>query len=100
MMPWAPPVHGRGQRVKLGRGDPFYASSAWRRLRKWFLQRNPKCVDMFRVHRGPERATVADHIVPRKADSALELDPNNLRALCTRCHNRLSAYQRKRAENG
>lgn len=100
-MPTAPPVHGRRQRVKAGPGDPFYQTARWRRVRAAFLRANPLCVDIFRDHRGgPVPATIADHIVARRDDPGLELDAANLRALCVHCHNRLSAYQRRRAENG
>jgi len=63
---------------------------AWRHLAKWFLQRNPLCVDPFGTHAGKVvAADVVDHIFPRKRGGTD--DVSNLQALCYRCHSTKTA---------
>ena len=65
---------------------------AWRRLAKWFLQRNPLCNDPFGRHVSDGRtvaAEVVDHIVPRRRGGTD--DESNLQALCSRCHSTKTA---------
>ena len=96
-MPWSPPVHGAARRKRNAPPDPFYTSTRWRKLRRQLLQRSPLCADIFRDHGGlPVPATVADHIVPRRDAPDLELDLDNLRALCAACHGRLGTLGRVR----
>lgn len=97
-MPWAPPVHGHSRiSKKIRRPDPFYASKPWRTLRRWFLRRNPLCVDPFRAHGGqPVEATVVDHIAPRTVAPEKELVMSNLRSLCASCHNRITRSEQLR----
>ena len=74
--------------------DPFYHSAAWKRLRQVALMRDggmcQDCMDRMRAGVGikPNRATLVHHIIPRSERPDLELDPDNLRALCTECHER------------
>jgi hypothetical protein len=70
--------------------DPFYRSPTWYRLRVACLARDPVCT----TPGCGDRATHADHIVPRSQGGADAL--HNLRGLCTSCHNRRSA--RRNAE--
>lgn len=60
--------------------DPFYKTTRWKKLRIMILNREPLC----RTCKKPAR--VVDHIVARSKGGA-ELDPDNLQALCDRCHN-------------
>jgi 5-methylcytosine-specific restriction protein A len=58
-----------------------YAGARWRRLRKLFLARNPKCRDC------PAAAVHVDHILALKAGGA-QYDVNNLQGFCRKCHSR------------
>ena len=72
--------------------DPFYHSAAWKHLRQVALMRDggmcQDCMDRMRAGVGikPNRATLVHHIIPRSERPDLELDPDNLRALCPECH--------------
>ena len=74
--------------------DPFYHSAEWKRLRKAALQRDHgmcrNCMDRMQAGFGgaPNRAILVHHIIPRSERPDLELDPDNLRALCFECHER------------
>lgn len=65
--------------------DPFYTSSAWRKLRRRILARDgyecqirlPVCVTY---------ATQVDHIVSRVEAPDLAMEPQNLRAACGPCN--------------
>lgn len=66
--------------------NAFYSSRAWRATRAAFLADNPLCEDCF-TNGITTAATVADHQVEIKDDMSLAHDHDNLRALCTSCHN-------------
>ena len=72
--------------------DPFYHSAAWKHVRAVALMRDggmcQDCMDRMRSGIGvkPNRATLVHHIIPRSERPDLELDPDNLRALCAECH--------------
>ena len=72
--------------------DPFYHSAAWKHVRAVALMRDggmcQDCMDRMRAGTGvrPRRATLVHHIIPRSERPDLELDPDNLRALCAECH--------------
>ena len=74
--------------------DPFYHSAAWKHVRAVALMRDhgmcQDCMDRMRAGIGvrPRRATLVHHIIPRSERPDLELDPDNLRALCAECHER------------
>ncbi len=74
--------------------DPFYHTKEWKRIRKDALQRDggmcQDCMDRMRAEIGykPKRSTMVHHIIPRSERPDLELDPDNLRALCAECHER------------
>ena len=61
--------------------DPFYRTTAWRRLRAAALARHPLCATP-----GCGRAArVADHVIPRSQGGQDSLD--NLVGRCIDCHN-------------
>jgi len=57
------------------------SNSRFRRLRHWFLMRNPFCNLCKR-----EPATVLDHVVPHRGCSALFWNQSNWQGLCVHCH--------------
>lgn len=73
---------------------PFYHTAAWKRLRAVALSRDngmcQDCMERFRMGYGikPNRATMVHHIIPVEERPDLALDLNNLRSLCSECHNR------------
>ena len=64
----------------------FYNSTAWRRLAKAQLKREPLCSECMRNGRVCP-AEIADHIKPI-ADGGARLDFDNLQSLCRACHNK------------
>jgi 5-methylcytosine-specific restriction protein A len=62
------------------RRNKFYQSSAWKKLRGMFIQRNPLCVECGSV------GEVVDHITPIKAGGS-SMAWDNLQTMCHRCHN-------------
>jgi 5-methylcytosine-specific restriction protein A len=57
----------------------------WTKIRRVFLMQHPickRCEDKGRL----TPATVVDHIVPHKGDTALFYDPANFQPLCASCH--------------
>jgi 5-methylcytosine-specific restriction endonuclease McrA len=70
-----------------GREGPFselYRSAAWKRVRKFVLERDAgRCKIRGRKCKGV--ATEVDHIV-RLVDGGAALDPDNLRASCRPCN--------------
>jgi len=71
----------------------FYHTTAWRKLREYFLQDHVFCVECERKGRKIP-ATVVDHIQPI-SQGGEKLDESNLRAMCARCHNSKSARESK-----
>lgn len=71
----------RGSSTERGYG------SRWRKARAAYLTKHPLCV-MCEAQGRVTAATVVDHIVPHRGDSALFWDSaNNWQALCAPCHN-------------
>ncbi len=76
------------------RNDPFYTSTAWRKLREQALIRDhyecQQCVKLMEMGKlfRPSRATMVHHIIPRTLRPDLELDLDNLISLCDSCHNK------------
>lgn len=74
------------------RRDQYRGSSAergydarWRKARRWFLARNPLCMDC--NHQGLlKEATVVDHITPHKGNHRLFWDEDNWQPLCKKHH--------------
>jgi len=69
----------------------FYASTVWRKLRKWHLDQHPLCYycEKEGIKKG---ANIVDHIRPIPQDSNgydypdVSLDPDNLRSCCWKHH--------------
>lgn len=69
----------------MKRADPFYLSKTWRALRALVLKRDGyRCV-ICKADVSAKGAARVDHIKPRSTHKHLELDPSNLRVLCSRC---------------
>ncbi len=67
--------------------DPFYRSTAWRKLRARFIASHPLCAHCEAAGR-TTAATHVDHVLERRDRPDLELEWDNLAALCTSCHSR------------
>jgi 5-methylcytosine-specific restriction protein A len=76
--------------------NDFYSSRAWRKTRAAFLALHPLCCECAEklmvtasgsVVPVATPATVVDHLVEIKEDPSLAHDFDNLRPLCTSCHN-------------
>lgn len=78
---------------KRGGTDPFYASTAWRMMRRHILSKEPLC----RVCKA--MASVVDHILSRKQGGA-DLDEANLQPLCAECHDRKRGYESREGLGG
>lgn len=71
-------------------------NSRWEKARKTYLMRNPLCIMCKREGR-VTAATVVDHIIPHKGDTALFWDTeNNWQPLCAPHHDR----DKQREERG
>jgi 5-methylcytosine-specific restriction enzyme A len=70
----------------------------WERARKFFLRRNPICIECKRRD-VITLANVVDHIKPHKGDKKLFWNELNWRALCSACHNKKSAREGNQARN-
>ncbi len=71
--------------------DPFYSSTAWKRLRKYYRDRNPLCEVC-----GKAAAVMVDHVIPIK-DGGAPMELANLQALCWKCHNIKTGKERAAA---
>ena len=103
-MPWSAPVHQsvpkqdsvHDDRRGHARDDQFYSTPRWRRLRGWFLRRNPLCADPSGVHARTGRTEVATevhHRLGRRAAPGKALDQRHLEALCKGCHSRITRHE-------
>ena len=68
----------------------MYANARWRKLRKDFLSRYPRCVVC------GEPATVVDHIEAHRGNEELFWDESNLQPLCKSCHSRKTVWEESR----
>lgn len=80
--------------------DPFYDSYAWKKVRLEILERdNYTCAICGKTNKdynddGITKVKLTiDHIIRRVDDPSKELDHNNLRILCSICHEGLSGIQ-------
>lgn len=62
-------------------------NSRWQKARASFLLKHPLC-QMHERLGAVVAATVVDHIVPHRGDSALFWDRSNWQSLCKPCHDR------------
>lgn len=107
-MPWRPPTHDglKGRAVRNQRYDAERAetlavqvrnSARWQKLRALLLNRQPLCADPFLLHPGRlVPATQVDHIAPIAQRPDLAYTLSNLQGLCTACHGRKTAMERRR----
>lgn len=72
----------------------FYQSPAWTKLRLAKLRENPLCERCRREQR-ITAATHVHHVLERKDRPDLALDWDNLEALCSPCHSRHHASQKR-----
>lgn len=90
-LPWVKPKQ-TFQNIVVA--DDFYNTPDWRRFRKVFIATHPLCVSC--EAKGIVRpSSVADHITPINQGGE-RFDPNNIQALCAKCHNTKSARDRWR----
>ncbi|MCH8852573.1 MAG: HNH endonuclease [Planctomycetes bacterium] len=73
-------------------------SGKYKRFRVWFRKRHPMCCDPFRDHvsKGQGAATAQlHHIESVEQRPDLVCVENNAAALCTRCHGKVTAMERR-----
>lgn len=68
----------------------FYNSKDWKVTRMIILTESPFCC-LCALDGKLTPANVVDHIIDIKDDPSKRLDHNNLRSVCTVCHNRKTA---------
>lgn len=72
--------------------DKFYSSSAWRKLRAWFMNQHSICQGSLPGGRKcRSKGTECDHIQPIELRPDLALNQGNLQSLCKSCHSRKTA---------
>jgi 5-methylcytosine-specific restriction endonuclease McrA len=78
----------------MGKGLYSYR---WDKARKAFLKQHPLCA--MHQHMGQVvAATVVDHIIPHKGDTALFWDRTNWQPLCKLCHDSTKQRLEKQAD--
>jgi|TARA_Y100001938_G_scaffold130211_1_gene185979 5-methylcytosine-specific restriction endonuclease McrA len=70
----------------------FYNTNKWKRLRNYYITKEPLCEVCKRFNKIIE-AKVVDHIKRVRTNPELALAENNLQSLCHRCHNIKSGYE-------
>lgn len=74
--------------------NEFYWSKGWRKLREYYIRRNPLCLHC--KQKGIySPAVIVDHIVEIDDDYSRRLDKTNLQSLCLACHNTKTAKEAK-----
>lgn len=111
-MPWKPTTHQalRGRSEQDKRYDvqrqntlavQVRGSGRWQRLREVVLARQPLCADPFLLHPGRVVPAVqVDHIAPLVDRPDLAYTLSNLQGLCTTCHGKKTAMERRRKIGG
>lgn len=99
-MPYKAPTHRltpkpdtRAYDATRGSASQRGYGAEWRKKRRWFLARNPLCVECQR-HGRDEPATDVDHIIPKRRGGADE--PSNWQPLCHACHSAKTGRERQR----
>ena len=82
----APTIRDTKSFVNRGNDNPFYNNKQWRKLRKYYISKQPLCEVCKRFGKIIE-AKVVDHIKRVKINPELALVESNLQSLCSRCHN-------------
>ena len=93
---WRNRVADREYNQRRPESDRFYGTAAWVNLRAMVLSQSPICVECERLGR-VTLATVVDHIIPFKERPDLGMTIENLRPLCSSCHNRIGKRIRIKA---
>lgn len=78
--------HLRGNSAERG------YDALWRRLRDWFMRRNPRC-ELCLKQGVSRKGTVVDHRKSIAEAPELRLDPSNLRTLCKHHHDQRTARE-------
>ena len=87
--------HKRQYASNESKYQQFYKSTAWRKLSRHWLEKNPICVKCYK--QGIIRpAQIVDHITEIKDDWSKRLDASNLQSLCRVCHNHKTAIERRK----
>ncbi|PIE71622.1 MAG: HNH endonuclease [Deltaproteobacteria bacterium] len=73
---------------------PFYSTSQWQKLRRWYRKRHPFC-ELCLIDGLTVPAELVDHIVEIK-DGGSKTDPENLQSLCRRCHAIKTSKERRK----
>ena len=74
--------------------DTFYGSAVWQKVRKLYRQRQPLC-EQCKARGQVRQAALVDHLVPIKHGGE-PLSFDNLQSLCTRCHAKKTAEDRRK----
>ena len=70
--------------AKVHKHQSLYSAS-WRKARRYYLRRNPLCVQCQKQGR-TTAASVVDHVIRHDGDLSLFWDRDNWQALCFACH--------------
>lgn len=82
---------------KESKAQQFYRSTAWKKLSRRMMEKNPVCVECLK--QGIiKKADVIDHIVPIRQDWSRRLDESNLQSLCYRHHNQKTKAEKAARE--
>jgi 5-methylcytosine-specific restriction protein A len=71
--------------VKLKERNPIYNTQRWKKLRAFFIKRNPVC-NKCKI----KTSRVVHHLKEARIFPELAFEMTNLEALCDTCHNRES----------
>lgn len=94
--PWQPKREAFGRRTNTN--SAFYNSREWRSTRRVYISQHPFCeCDECRELPVPLPSEVVDHITPINQGGAT-LDWNNLQAMNSKCHNKKSGREARRAK--
>ena len=90
---WIAPVEKKTNSAdKWGNDTNWYNKKEWKRLRNYYINKQPLCEICKRFGKIVE-AKVVDHIVRVKVNPDIALKEYNLQSLCHRCHNIKSGYE-------
>jgi len=71
-------------------------SARWQKYRKYFKRKNPICCDPLNLHPNEVRMTQqVHHIIGIEKRPDLAFKYENLASLCTACHSKIEAKERK-----